>query len=146
MRLVLRRLAVRAAVVVAVAAGGVAVVGGPAQAYDCTIPTSMEVIGNGAYVSAIGSCSSAGLSVSGWLQDSACDNRSAKVRVRTYYLGITGSKTLQWERTITHGGGCNSGRSYSAVGPEPSRGVAEVCVWSESTFTWTSKVCKELAF
>lgn len=144
MRSVLRRLAVRAAVVVAVAAGCVAVIGGPAQAYDCTSPTSMEVIGNGAYASAIGSCSSAGLSISGWLQDSACDSKSAKVRVRTYYLGLSSTKYLEWEKTITHSSGCNTGRSYSASGIEPTRGLVEVCVWAEATFSSTSKVCREM--
>jgi hypothetical protein len=145
MRFAFNRLAARAAVLLAVATGGIAVAGGPAQAYDCTSPTSMEVIGNGAYVSAVASCStSAGLGVSGWLQDSACDSKSAKVRVRTYYIAISGGKYLQWESTTTHSGGCNTGRSYSARGIEPARGVVEVCVWAEATFSSTSKVCKDM--
>jgi hypothetical protein len=110
-----------------VATTGGIVAASPAQAAEgCynTSPHSMEVIGTGAYASVIGTCRSSDMSVHGWLQDSACDSKSAKITVRVYYSGVTGSQLL-WQNSVTHGGGCNTGRSYSFSGAGEDGGGAD---------------------
>jgi hypothetical protein len=125
--------------------GGMVAASSAQAAEGCTrtTPSSMEVVATGAYASVIGTCRSSDMSVHGWLQDSACDSKSARITVRVYYSGVTGSQLL-WDNGLTHSGGCNTGRSYSFSGTGTHKGFVRACVWATSTFSSTTPVCRDL--
>lgn len=78
--------------------------------------------------------------ITGYLADTGCDGRSAVVRVEFFYGPRQNGSYKTYAR-----GGCGTGVGYDHWAPKVSGGYmfsyGRVCVWSTSTWSWTSETC-----
>jgi len=148
-RFSLKRITAVLALSVAAAVGGVVATASPAlAATGCPgVDTESGVTsGSASRVDFAYRCDSKGLSMWGTLHDTACDSKSAKLRVQVYHWGGIFGWDYDYGFASTNSNGCNTYTNFSYLGNGNVDVKINVCTWAASSWSSTSETCTNYYF